>query len=68
MDSTTTLMLGVLYGAIGMGYLVYARRQRKGMALVSGVGLIVIPYVIPGVIWLIAAGVVLVALPFWVRS
>ena len=67
MDSATTLMLGVLYGAIGMGFLVYARQQRKGVALFSGVGLIVIPYVIPGVVWLIVAGVVLVALPFWVR-
>jgi hypothetical protein len=67
MDSATTLMLGVIYGAIGMGYLVYARQQRKGVALISGVGLIVIPYLIPGVVWLIVAGVVLVALPFWVR-
>ncbi len=67
MDSTATLLLGVLFGAVGMGYLVYARRQRKGVALVSGVGLCVLPYVIPTAILLALAGLVLIVLPFWIR-
>jgi hypothetical protein len=66
-DMTTTLMLGVLFGAVGMGYIVYGRKQRQGVALLSGIGLCVLPYVIPGAILLAIVGVVLMALPFWLR-
>jgi hypothetical protein len=58
MDSSS-ILLSVLLGAIGVGYIVYGRKQMRGMALISGILLCVFPYFVTN-IWLmllIAAGV-----------
>jgi hypothetical protein len=65
--STTSLLFGVLYGSIGFGYLIYGRRQQKGIALLSGVALCAFPYFISNIVLLILIGLVLIALPFYVR-
>jgi hypothetical protein len=66
MDSST-LLWGILYGSIGMGYFVYGKKQQRVMALLSGIGLMVFPYVVSNA-WIgIAIGVVLMALPFFVQ-
>ena len=62
-----TLLWGMLFGAVGMGYLVYARRQREIMPLVSGVGLMLFPYLTSNVYALVAVGALLMALPFYVE-
>ena len=41
----TKLVWGLLFGAVGIGYLVYGRRQRILMPFLTGVGLIGLPYV-----------------------
>lgn len=66
MDSTT-LMWGVLFGSIGMGYLMYGRKQRRGIALLSGVLLCVIPYFVSNVFLIILIGISLMALPYFLR-
>lgn len=65
--SPALLFLGVLFGSVGVGYCVYGRRQRALVPFLSGVLLIVIPYLISNLAGLIATGVVLAALPFAVR-
>lgn len=35
---------GLIFGSIGMGYMVYGRKQANFMALLAGVGLCVFPY------------------------
>jgi hypothetical protein len=65
--STTSLVFGVLYGAIGFGYLIYGRRQQKGIALLSGLVLCAFPYFISNIVLLIVIGLVLIALPFYIR-
>jgi hypothetical protein len=65
--STTSLVFGVLYGAIGFGYLIYDRRQQKGIALLSGLVLCAFPYFISNIVLLIVIGLVLIALPFYIR-
>jgi len=50
MDSESGLLLSVLFGSIGLGYCVYAKQQRKGMALLAGVGLMVFPYFVSTVV------------------
>ena len=44
MDDTATLIWGVLFGAIGLGFLTYGRRQRAIVPLIAGVALLLIPY------------------------
>ena len=63
----TNLVLGMLLGAVGAGYLVYGRRQGKGSALLAGVGLMVFPYFVSGLLITLGVAVVLAALPFLVE-
>jgi hypothetical protein len=67
MDSTTSLMLGVLFGSFGLGYIVYGRRQRKGIALLSGIALCVFPYFVQNIYLSVFIGIVLIGLPFLIR-
>jgi len=62
MDSWN-ILLSVLLGAIGMGYIVYGRKQMHAMALISGILLCVFPYFVP-VLWLmLLIAVVIMLLP-----
>lgn len=67
MGSMSTLIFGVLFGAVGMGYFVYGRKQRLGMALLSGVVLCVFPYFVSNIILTILIGAIFMALPFFLR-
>jgi hypothetical protein len=63
-----TLWWGMLFGAIGVGYLVYARRQRAPVPLVCGLGLVLFPCFVSSVWAMVLVGAVLVALPWFVRT
>jgi hypothetical protein len=65
--STSLLFLGLLFGAIGTGYCVYGRRQSAVIPFLSGVLLIGIPYFVASIAVLVVVGVVLAALPFFVK-
>ena len=67
MDSTSILIWGVIFGAIGMGFFTYGKKQKAVVPLAVGVALFVVPYVVPNVYMLVAAGAVLVMLPYFVR-
>ena len=47
MDSTS-LLSSVVFGAVGMGYCVYGKRQTQVLFLVSGAALMVLPMVLDG--------------------
>jgi hypothetical protein len=64
---TTSLLLGLMFGSIGMGYLMYGRKQRNGMALISGIGLCVFPYFVHNVFLFVIIGIVLMAIPFFIN-
>ena len=64
----STLLWGLLFSSIGVGYLIYGRRQRKVMPFVSGVGLILAPMFVQGVGWLLAAGAALLVLPLLIKN
>ena len=67
MDSTSILIWGMLFGAIGLGFFTYGKKQKAVVPLSVGVALFVIPYIMPNVWMLVVAGVVLVAIPYFVR-
>jgi len=62
------LMWSILFGSIGIAYLVYGRKQRHVLALVTGLLLIVFPYFISNVMLLVALGALFVALPYIVSK
>ena len=67
MDSPSTLIWGVIFGSIGLGFLVYAKKQKAIIPLLSGVGLMVLPYFISNIYVLILLGIVLAALAYFIR-
>lgn len=67
MDSTSSLVWGMLFGAIGIGFFTYGRRQRALVPLFTGIALIVFPYFVPNVTVLLIVGAVLVAIPYFIR-
>jgi hypothetical protein len=59
-----SLFVGVVAGAIGVGYLVYGRRQKKLVPLIAGVLLCACPYFIDSLAWLCVVGALLMVAPF----
>jgi len=58
------LILGLLFSSVGTGYLLYARRQHSAIFAVTGVLLIVYPYLISNAILIFIVGVAFAAAPF----
>ena len=61
------LVWGMLFGAIGLGYFVYGRKQSALLPLVCGIGLMVFPYFVSGTLWLLLIGAALMAAPWYWR-
>jgi hypothetical protein len=64
---TSTIIWGVLFGAIGLGFFVYGKKQKAVVPLACGLGLMLFPYFISNVIILVIAGIVMIALPFVIK-
>lgn len=65
--NTATLLWGLLFGSIGLGFFIYGRRQKAIVPLLAGVALMIFPYFINNTIALVTLGVVLIAIPYFVR-
>jgi predicted membrane protein len=64
---TSSLLWGLLFGSIGLGFLIYGRKQRAVVPLVSGLALMVFPYFVSNIFLLVTIGIVLIAIPYFVR-
>lgn len=67
MDSTSIMMWSVLFGGIGIGYFLYGKKQRAIVPLCTGLALFVFPYFVSSVTMLLIIGVVLVAIPYFIK-
>jgi len=67
MEDTSLLIWGMLFGAIGLGFFTYGKKQKAVVPLFVGMTLFIFPYFISNIYVLVAAGVVLVVLPYFVR-
>ena len=65
--TTSILLLGVLFGAVGVGYVMYARKQKAPLPLVCGVALMVMPYFLSNALVLFLLCAVVAVLPSVVR-
>jgi hypothetical protein len=50
-----------------MGFAIYGRKQRAVVPLLCGLALMVFPYFVSNSIVLVAIGVVLIAIPYFLR-
>jgi hypothetical protein len=64
---TAVLLWGVLFGSIGLGYFIYGRKQGAAVPLLCGIALMVFPYFVPNIPLLVGIGVVLAAIPYFLR-
>ena len=67
MPSGAVLLWGVIFGSIGIGFFTYGKKQEKAVPLLVGIVLIMLPYLISNVIVLVMVGVVVAAVPFFVK-
>jgi hypothetical protein len=65
--STASLLWGLLFGSIGLGFLIYGRKQRAVVPLIVGLALMIFPYFVSSTILVVVVGTVLVAVPYFVR-
>jgi len=67
MEDTSQLIWGMLFGAIGLGYFMYGKKQKAVIPLSTGIALFIFPYFISNIYMLLIVGTTLVALPYFVR-
>jgi hypothetical protein len=65
--STASILWSVLFGAIGIGYFIYGKRQRVIVPLISGLALMFFPYFISNTWALVLVGAMLTAVPYFIR-
>ena len=67
MASEALLLWGLVFNSVGLGFFVYGKKQQRLVPFVYGLGLLLCPFVVGSVPWLIATGMVLMATPYFVR-
>ena len=60
----TSMMLGMVWGAIGSGFFIYGKKQSKPLFLLCGIGLIVFPMIVSSNTLNIILGLGLTIAPF----
>ncbi len=65
--STASLVWGFLFGAIGIGFFVYGKRQEKLVPLICGLVLMVFPYFVSNTVVMVIIGTALMAIPYFYR-
>ena len=60
----TNLFIGMIISTVGVGYVMYGRRQTKFAPVIAGVVLCIYPYFVDDWVWLIVIGVPLLVAPF----
>ena len=67
MASEALLLWGLVFSSIGLGFFVYGKKQQRLVPFVCGLVLLICPYVVGSVPLLIVTGIVLMAIPYFVR-
>jgi len=67
MDDSASLLWGLLFGSIGLGFFIYGKKQHRTVPLLSGIALMVFPYFVTNSILTVLIGIVLTALPYFFR-
>ena len=62
------LVWGLLFGSIGLGYFLYGKKQRSVVPLVCGIALMVYPYFFANPYALVAIGVAITCVPYFLRQ
>jgi len=61
---TSTLLWTMLFGAFGLGFFTYGKKQRAYVPLLCGVGLMVFPLFVSNIWAIVGIGISLIVIPF----
>ena len=62
------MIVSILFGAIGVGYFIYGKKQQRVIPLIAGAGLCVFPYFISNPYAMVIVGAILIAAPWLLRE
>lgn len=65
--NTSLLLWSLLFSSIGLGFFLYGKKQQAVVPLFSGLALMIYPYFVSNSILLVAIGIALIALTYFVR-
>jgi hypothetical protein len=65
--STASLLWGLLFGSVGLGYFLYGKKQRALVPLICGLALMIVPYLFANTTLLVLVSAALMAAPYFVR-
>lgn len=64
---TATLLWGLLFGSIGVGYFMYGRKQSRTVPLLAGIALVILPYFIANLWLMVGICVLLIFSPMLIK-
>ncbi|RZU47667.1 hypothetical protein EV700_0634 [Fluviicoccus keumensis] len=64
---TASLLWGLFFGSIGLAYFLYGKKQGATVPLVSGIALMVYPYLVTNTTLLVIIGSLLTTAPYFIR-
>ena len=67
MNSEASLIWGILFGSFGLAYFMYGKKQKKIMPLLCGLGLMLFPYFLTNVTFIVIIGILLVVAPWFIK-
>ena len=67
MDNTASLLWGLIFGSVGLGFFIYGKKQKRGVPFASGIGLMVFPYFVSNSYAMVIIGIAFMALPYFFR-
>jgi hypothetical protein len=65
MGSEASLIWGVIFGAIGLVYFVFGKKQQRFVPLFCGIGLMAFPYFVSNTVLLVIIGLALSVIPYF---
>ena len=65
--NTSSLLWGLIFGSVGLGFFMYGKKQNALVPLACGLALMIFPYFVSNTLLLVAIGAALMAFPYFIR-
>lgn len=67
MGDPTSLIIGLIFGSIGVGYCIYGKKQSHLVAFLVGLFLIGLPYALDNNVALVITSLIIMVLPKYIK-
>jgi hypothetical protein len=62
------LVWGAIFSMLGFVFFVYGKKQTLIVPMICGMALMLYPYIVSSAVWMVLIGVVLSAIPYFIRE